>query len=87
MPEKCHKPDQRIMCENDPEGWVSKNELYESFKQYCQSKNIPLRQLNSFGRALQDQIHFRVVSMRPVIKGNRVRGCQGIKWKEGDGEG
>jgi len=70
------------MCENDPEGWVSKEELYESFKQYCQDNNIPVKKPNSFARALQNQTHITVKSTRTRIGDSRVRGWQGIKYSE-----
>jgi len=70
------------MCESDPEGWISKEELYESFKQYCQDNNTPIKKPNSFARALQNQTHISVKSTRPKIGDSQVRGWQGIKYNE-----
>jgi len=73
------------MYESDPEGWISKDGLYESFKKYCQGNSIPVKKPNSFNRALQNQIHIRVKSTRTRIGDSRVRGWQGIKYSEDSG--
>ena len=72
-------------CEGDPEGWISKDGLYESFKKYCQGNSIPVKKPNSFTRALQNQTHIVVKSTRPRIGDSRVRGWQGIKYSEDSG--
>ena len=73
-------------CESDPEGWISKDGLYESFKEYCQDNNTPIKKPNSFARALQNQTHITVKSTRPRIGESRVTGWQGIKYSEDSGE-
>lgn len=70
------------VCEGDPEGWLGKDELYQSFKKYCRTNNIPLKKPNSFARALQNQTHLKVTSVRCKKGDSQVAGWQGIKYIE-----
>jgi len=70
------------VCESDPEGWVSKDGIYQRFRKYCLTNGIPLKKPNSFARALQNQTHFRVKSARVKIGGTQVAGWQGLRYRK-----
>jgi putative DNA primase/helicase len=71
-------------CEVANDQWISKDDLYETFKEYCKTNKIPLKKPNSFARALQNQTFINISSDRVLDGGKRVRVWKGIKWKEAD---
>lgn len=65
--------------EGNSTGWISKSELYQEYKEYCESKNIPLKKDNAFGRSLKNQEYFRIDGQRRSVGGVQVTGWSGIK--------
>lgn len=65
--------------EVSPNDWVSKNDLYDAFHEYCVTQCLPVTKPNSFARSLQNQSAYRISSTRPEMDGKRVTAWQGIK--------
>lgn len=65
-------------CKQDPDAYVSKEELYAAFTEYCQACHLPVKKPNSFARALQNQSHVKVSSIRPQVGEERITAWRGI---------
>ena len=59
--------------------WVTKDTLYDAFKEYCVKQCLPVSKPNSFARNLLNQTAFRISSARPEVDGKRITVWQGIK--------
>jgi putative DNA primase/helicase len=59
--------------------WVTKDTLYDAFKEYCVKQCLPVSKPNSFARSLLNQTAFRISSGRPEVDGKRVTVWQGIR--------
>jgi len=68
-------------CDADPEGWISKDELYDVFLGYCDDQNIPRIGKESFGRALKDAKNVHVSFQRRGPRGQQETGWMGIQLK------
>lgn len=66
-------------CEPNSEAWISKDELFQVFREYCKASKIPVKKPNSFARALQNQSHLKVSSVRKKMGDKQVTGWEGIK--------
>lgn len=71
-------------CEINLNGWVSKDELFQAFVEYCQANNIPIPKPNSFARGLQNQIFIRVKSSRHRVHvgGKQIPTWDGVEFKK-----
>jgi len=69
-------------CEADSAGWVTKDDLYETFAKYAITNSIPLLKPNAFARALTNQTVIRIRSTRPIINGKRTTAWEGVKIAE-----
>ncbi|MCL0074141.1 phage/plasmid primase, P4 family [Dehalococcoidia bacterium] len=69
-------------CQNDIQGWISKDELYEAYLNYCEKTGIPKVGKMSFGRQLMNTPGVRVKSARRGPRGERQWGWEGIKINE-----
>jgi putative DNA primase/helicase len=65
------------MCEEDPEEYAVKDELYNAFKSYCKANGYPVFSEKKFTELLKKQTS--VSDYRPVVEGERKRAWQGIK--------
>jgi putative DNA primase/helicase len=69
-------------CELDSNATVSKDDLYDAFKDYCEQNKMPILKPNAFARALQNQVAFHVRATKTTIDGVRVPAWQGIKLQD-----
>ena len=70
------------ICEPDPEGCISKEAMYLSYRDYCKENNLPIKKPNSFARSIQNQTYTIIKSARPLIGGQPTRVWQGIRYRE-----
>ena len=70
------------ICETKVDAWISKDELYDVFIEYCDKQNIPRIGKESFGRALKNAKNVHVTTQRSGSRGAQVHGWGGIKLKE-----
>lgn len=62
--------------EVNPEGWISKDELYSHYTSWCRNNNLPITPKNIFSKEIHQYITIRE-ERRTVDKG-QVRGWRGI---------
>ncbi|GAI61178.1 unnamed protein product, partial [marine sediment metagenome] len=74
------------VCCSDPEAWISKDDLYDSFLKYCDGENIPRIGKESFGRALNNAKNVHVISQRSGPRGAQTYGWKGVRLKEEEKE-
>ncbi len=55
-------------CESSSEDFISKDELYEAFKQYCADRKMAIIKPNAFGKKLTDQVEFSLYSTRITLE-------------------
>ena len=72
------------VCEANSDAWISKDDLYEAFLDYCDKQNIPRIGKESFGRELKNAKNVHVISQRKGSRGAQVTGWQGIRPKKGE---
>jgi putative DNA primase/helicase len=72
----------RDRCVGDFNDWVSKEELYQAFLEYCTEEGIPMIGKESFGRLLKDVPGFNIRSTQRRVEGSRVWGWEGIRLQE-----
>jgi len=65
--------------EASPKDWVTKDDLYDAFQEYCVTQCLPVSKPNSFARSLQNQAAYRISSTRPEVDRKRVTAWQWIK--------
>ncbi len=65
------------MCEEEPEEYVIKDELYNAFKGYCKDKGYPIFSEKKFTDLLKRQTS--VSEYRPTSEGERKRAWKGIR--------
>jgi putative DNA primase/helicase len=70
------------ICEVNPEAWISKDELYDVFIEYCDKQNIPRIGIENFGRALKNAKNVHVVFKRRGPRGAQKTGWLGIQLRE-----
>ncbi|GAI96216.1 unnamed protein product, partial [marine sediment metagenome] len=70
------------ICEANSEAWISKDELYDVFIEYCDKQNIPRIGIESFGRALKNAKNVHVVFKRRGPRGVQKTGWLGIQLRE-----
>ena len=70
------------MCETDKEAWISKDDLYGAFLDFCDKQNIPRIGKESFGRALKNAKNVNVTSQKTGPRGAQVHGWKGVRLKE-----
>ncbi|GAI98559.1 unnamed protein product, partial [marine sediment metagenome] len=70
------------VCEADSEAWISKDELYGAFINYCDEKNIPRIGKESFGRALRNAKNANVTSQKRGPRGAQIQGWARIQLKK-----
>ena len=68
--------------EVDSDGWISKENFYNAYADYCRAKNLPTSDKSVVGKELPAYIH--VESSQPRVSGRRVRIWKGIKFGEKD---
>lgn len=64
-------------CEEDPEAYAVKDEVYNAFKSYCRGNGYPVFSEKKFTELLKKQTS--VADYRPTVEGERKRAWQGIK--------
>ncbi len=69
-------------CETSDLAWISKDELYGAFINYCDEKNIPRIGKESFGRALKNAKNANVTSQKRGPRGAQIHGWVRIQLKE-----
>jgi len=67
------------ICERDPDGWISKDDLYETFTNYCRNHNLSPLGKEAFGRALKNASNVHVKSRQRRIEGTVTWGWEGIQ--------
>ena len=67
----------------DPDGWISKDDFYSSFIQYCKQNNLPRKAKNVIGREIPQYLE-NIKTERRKSGGIRVMGWSGIKLREKD---
>ena len=70
------------ICEANSDAWISKDELYDVFIEYCGKQNIPRIGIESFGRALKNAKNVHVTFKRRGPRGAQTTGWLGIQVKE-----
>ncbi len=70
------------VCEANPDAWISKDDLYDAFAEYCDRQNIPRIGKESFGRALKNARNVHATSQRRGTRGAQTYGWKGIELKE-----
>ncbi|GAH68741.1 unnamed protein product [marine sediment metagenome] len=70
------------VCETSDLAWISKDELYDAFIDYCTKQNIPRIGKESFGRALKNAKNAHVTFQRRGSKGAQITGWTGIQLKK-----
>ena len=65
------------MCEEDPEEYTIKDELYNTFKSYCKNNGYPVFSEKKFAEWLKKEVN--VSQYRPIVNGQRPTAWQGIK--------
>ncbi len=70
------------ICEVNSDAWISKDDLYESFIDYCSKQNIPRIGIESFGRTLKNAKNVHVVFQRRGPRGVQKTGWSGIQVKK-----
>jgi putative DNA primase/helicase len=69
-------------CDPEPDYWIEKDKLYQVYVKYSEDNNLPVKKPNSFARALQNQTHIKVRSIRPRVGDIRTTAWEGIKLKD-----
>lgn len=69
-------------CDPETDSWIEKDQLYKAYVKYSEDNNLPAKKPNSFARALQNQTHIKVRSIRPRVGDTRITAWEGIKLKE-----
>ena len=64
----------------DPDGQIPKDELYQTYCEYCRENNLPIKQQNVLSRELPGYV--RITEERPKIDGKRTRCWRGVKYSE-----
>jgi len=67
------------MIEQDPSAWVSKEELYNAYRDYCEENDVSPLANNKFAQELKKFIKVR--SAQKKVGGTRVRVWEGIRLK------
>jgi len=62
----------------DPEGWISKEDFYNSFVDYCKSEGLPVISKSVVGKELPEYVH--VESQYKRVSSGRATVWQGIKY-------
>lgn len=70
------------MCESNPAGWESKEDLYKAFVAYCDNEHISKLGKESFGRQLKNVPNVHVIACQHTIDDERVWGWKGVKIKK-----
>ncbi len=70
------------MVEEDPDGYVTKDEIYNAFASYCRRNKLPIVSKERFGSLLQKYVLVKTIRKRIGTK--RVRCWGGIWLKEGE---
>lgn len=70
------------ICETSSLAWISKDELYDAFIDYCDEQNIPRIGKESFGRALKNAKNVHATFQRRGPRGTQMTGWAGIQLKE-----
>jgi len=65
------------MLVQDAESWVSKQDLYSAFTEYCRKMKLPPVTQKTFFQNLHQ--HVTVIDYQPKVNGKRVRAFKGIK--------
>ena len=63
----------------DPDNWVPKEDIYNSFIKYCKDNYLQTSDSRTFFKQLQQYISF--TEYRPQINGVRIQAVRGIKYK------
>lgn len=69
------------VCEANSEAWISKDDLYDAFLEYCDKQNIPRIGKETFGRDLKNARNAHVVFQRKGPRGKQIYGWEGIQLK------
>jgi len=64
----------------NPQAWISKEELYNAYSNYCRQFRLPIIGKKAFGRRLQQLVRVRIY--RPRFGRKRVWAWQGIQLKD-----
>jgi len=75
------------VCQENPDAWISKDDLYTAFIAYCDEENIPRIGKEAFGRAIKNATNVHVTSQRHRIGSMTVYGWGGIQIKTLEEEG
>jgi len=67
------------MCEPDADVWISKDDLYDAFANYCNKLTLSHLGKESFGRALKNVNNVHVKSLQRRIEGTVTWGWEGIQ--------
>jgi P4 family phage/plasmid primase-like protien len=67
------------MCEPDPNTWISKDNLYDAFANYCKKQNFSPLGKESFGRSLKNVNNAHVKSRQRRVDGVTTWGWEGIR--------
>jgi len=70
------------MCEPDADAWISKDDLYDAFANYCNKQNLSPLGKESFGRTLKDVNNAHVKSRQRRVDGVKAWGWEGIRLTE-----
>jgi len=70
--------------EEDPNVWISKDEFYAAFCEYCREKRLPIISKSVVGRRLPQLL--RVENYRPKVGGARITAWRGIRLKKEEQE-
>jgi len=70
------------VCETSDLAWISKDELYDAFIDYCDKQNIPRIGKESFGRALKNAKNVHATFQRRGPRGAQTTGWTGIQLRE-----
>jgi putative DNA primase/helicase len=65
------------MCEEDPDEYTIKDELYNTFKFYCKNNGYPVFSEKKFAEWLKKEVN--ISQYRPIVDGQRPTAWQGIK--------
>jgi len=69
-------------CEANSDAWISKDDLYNAFLEYCDKQNIPRIGKESFGRSLKNAKNVHVMNQRSGPRGAQKHGWKGIQLKK-----
>ena len=70
------------MCEPAADAWISKDELYDAFANYCNKHDLSPLGKESFGRTLKDVNNAHVKSRQRRVDGVKAWGWEGIRLTE-----